>query len=184
MNTDIRIKTSFFRHPKTLKLIKSLGLEAPIYLQKLWIFAAENKPSGRLTGMTWTDICAAMEYKGSPQKIIGALLRIGYLDRPEPDLLAIHDWADHNCYASNAESRRSAAKQGATSRWQSKNNQRLAGCGSEKGHMPVPSPSPSPSPVPAPAKNEGQHRADRIWKDGIEYSTSRDAAGRLLKILK
>jgi hypothetical protein len=180
VNIDIRIRTNFFRHPKTVKLIKEFGPDAPIYLMKLWIFSAENRPTGELLGMTMKDICMVMEYSGSPQKIIGAMLRIGFLERSTGGALNIHDWAQHNSYAAHAEHRRSAAQRGASARWENKNKQRVTACPSEKEHMPVPVPSPVPSPVPAPA-HEYKARTPYLVKAVDQDRPSVDAMGRVLK---
>ncbi|MBK7542482.1 MAG: hypothetical protein IPI57_12020 [Candidatus Competibacteraceae bacterium] len=51
MNTDIRIDVGFLDHWKTDLLVCACGAEGIIALMRLWIFAAQNKPDGRLVGV-------------------------------------------------------------------------------------------------------------------------------------
>ena len=51
-NTDFRVSTSFRSHWKRRLLIQKLGHKGVTALLDLWAFAAENKPDGRLTGLS------------------------------------------------------------------------------------------------------------------------------------
>ena len=56
MNSDIRLSVGFFDHPKIIKLERQLGLEGVTALLRLWLWAAQNRPSGILSGMDGEDI--------------------------------------------------------------------------------------------------------------------------------
>lgn len=148
---------------------------------KLWAFTAVNKPDGHLTNMDASDICEIMEFKGNPRAMIHALLdctsgadsirscpgcdvcekgkkkkRAAWLDKTSIGFYRVHDWDEHNPYASKAPVRISIAKKGAAARWQKKTNQEVAPCSSterallpaQQGNAPAPAPSPVPSPSP------------------------------------
>lgn len=155
MNTDIRIKTSFPNHPKTLKLIDLMGETAPWKFIKLLLFAGQNKPDGLLANMSRQAICTAMGHKGNPTLMINALKKCGFLDKHESGFLQIHDWKDHNPYAFRAPERTAHAKKGAAARWEKKTKQTDTTCSehdramlrAQAGNAPAPSPVPSPSPI-------------------------------------
>lgn len=192
MNTDIRIKVTFPTHPKTLRLIELAGKMAPWNLVQLWIFASQNRPKGVLSGMSEKDICKAAGWDKDPAVFIGALVNCGYqggqgyLKMSKKNIFSLHDWSEHNPYCFKSPQRVAAAKKGASARWQKKKSPAGLQCGSHKTALPIasegnaPSPVPSPSPVPAPAHLPQGH----FVKDGIEYSTSQDAMGRRLRVLR
>lgn len=74
MNTDIRLSVGFWQHPKTRKLIKRLGLEAIRSLQILWLWAAQNRPDGVLSGMDWEDIELAADWQGEERAFFDCCL--------------------------------------------------------------------------------------------------------------
>jgi hypothetical protein len=110
MNTDIRLSTGFFSHPKTKLLKRKFGAESIISLQKLWIFAALNKPDGSLRGMTCDMIAVAADWDGDSQEFLSALCEIGFLEQCEEGVYHIHDWVEHNGYASSAQDRSDLAR--------------------------------------------------------------------------
>mgnify|MGYP000243346383 CR=1 FL=1 len=59
MNRDIRLSVGFFDHPKIIKLERQLGYEGVIALIRLWLWVAQNRPSGLLSGMDDEDIAIA-----------------------------------------------------------------------------------------------------------------------------
>ena len=78
MNTDIRISVTFLQNPKIKKLERRVGLEGLKALLALWIWTAQNKPTGDLAGLD-------NEYTGEASILPG--YTIGYLPQ-EPELAA------------------------------------------------------------------------------------------------
>jgi hypothetical protein len=176
VNKDIRLKVSFFSHLKTKRLRRELGCEGIISLIKLWMYAAVNKPTGDLTGMSAEDIAIASDWEGDPDEYQKALVSLGFLDEQE-GMLAIHDWEEHNPWAANAHMRSRIAKENAERRWRSRCRQSLdtgrsdasgmqtaynphadsmpAAC---KAYAPSPIPSPSPLPSPNPCIDSHSHK--------------------------
>lgn len=213
MNTDIRIKTSFPNHPKTKKLIKKIGPTGGWMLMKLWVFTAQNKPTGLLTNMNSADISDVMEFRGNPRVMIMALLdctsgadtlkscpgcdvcekaktqkRSGWLDKTSSGFFQIHDWEEHNPYASKAPERTERAKKGASVRWDNKTKQILDGCSKHKEAMlqaqdsnAILKTSNAPAPAPAPSPIEGAAYSGSK-KNGNGSGKSVDAMGRVLKV--
>lgn len=99
MNTDIRLSVGFWRHPKTVKLQRRLGLEAVRSLQVLWLWAAENKPSGDLSGLDDEDISIAADWTGEADSFVSSLSSIGFLDGESGDY-RLHGWQENNSWAS------------------------------------------------------------------------------------
>lgn len=159
MVTDFRLAISFRDNKKRVRLQRVLGAEGVLALIDLWGYAAENKPDGILSGMDDEDICIAAQWTGETEKFVSSLAddRIKFL---EFDLTlgcyVLHDWEDHNPWATGSKRRSDAAKVGARSRWdKEKNADRIKPhCGSHETALPIaenrnaPSPSPSPSPYP------------------------------------
>ncbi len=187
MNTDIRLKTSFPNHPKTKRFIKAVGQLGGWMLVKLWVFTAQNKPDGLLTNMDSNDICDVMEFKGNPRMMIHALLdctsgadstkscagcdtcekakskkRSAWLDKTSTGFYRVHDWEEHNPYASKASARIDRAKKGAAARIENLIKHRLADSSKQNQAELVadtssaPAPSPVPSPVPSPIEGEDE----------------------------
>jgi hypothetical protein len=93
--SDIRLSVGFPTHPKTKKLRKLLGNDAVLALVYLFIFAAQNKPDGDLSGMYTEDIEIAVDWEGEEGAFVAALLKVGFLNGDEGTYV-IHDWEDHN----------------------------------------------------------------------------------------
>jgi hypothetical protein len=151
MNKDFRVLTTFPRHPKTIKLKRILGTWEPIIT--LWAWAAENKPSGNLTGMEAEDIAIAAIWDGDPKQLIDALLKVKYLEKID-GAYVLHGWKEHNAYVAHAEKRSEKARLAAQARW----DKRLNGCSDDakecsehdekmpQVHAPTPTPNPNPNP--------------------------------------
>ena len=108
MNTDIRLSTGFWSHPKTRKLIKRLGLEGVRSLQILWLWAAQEKPDGSLAGMDWEDIELAADWQGEERAFFDHCLGV-WIDEVEGGYV-LHDWAAHNPWQVNADDRSDKAR--------------------------------------------------------------------------
>ena len=110
MNADIRLSVNFWGHPKTVKLKRKLGLEGPVALQMLWAWAAQNRPDGNLSDMDDEDIEIAASWDDAKAgELVSALVELHWLDKTETGY-ALHDWVEHNGYASSADDRSDKAR--------------------------------------------------------------------------
>lgn len=116
MNIDIRLSLEFFDHPKVGKLERRLGLEAVVCLLKLWGWAAKNRPNGKLEGLDVEDVEFVARWKGSEGEFVATLLALRLLDEVDGGF-AVHDWEEHQAYASKSEERSSKARKAAEARW-------------------------------------------------------------------
>jgi hypothetical protein len=150
MNKDFRVSVSLTRHPKYKKLLRLCGDIACHNLLCLWTFVAQNRPDGNLTGLDVDDIEIASEWNGQCSMFYQALLDLRFID-VDGDTIKIHDWEDHNGYASHAKERSDKAKKAAEARWNSKNKcyeHAPSNATSIKKDATSNAPSPSPSPTP------------------------------------
>lgn len=116
MNTDVRLYTGFWQHPKTKKMVKRLGLEAARSLQILWLFTAQNKSDGLLSGMDWEDIELAADWQGEEHAFFDYCLGV-WIDETDQGY-AIHDWEEHNPWQAEAAARSEQARQNAKAGWE------------------------------------------------------------------
>lgn len=104
MATDARFSTALPSHPKTKKLVRQLGGQAGWSLVVLILWAAANRSDGDLSGMSDEDIELASDWDGDEGQFIAALRRIRFVDGAEGET-RIHDWTEHQPWASGAEAR-------------------------------------------------------------------------------
>ena len=109
MNSDIRLSLGFYRNPKTKKLIKRLGLEGIVALQLLWIWCAENRPDGDLSGMDDEDIELAADWNGEESALVETLADLRWIDKTETGYV-LHGWAERNPWAAEADNRSDKAR--------------------------------------------------------------------------
>ena len=109
MNSDIRLSVGFFDHPKIIKLERQLGLGGVVALMRLWLWAAQNRPSGALSGMDDEDIAIAARWNGEATAFKDVVTRLKLLDKVG-DVYHIHDWQEHNAWQSDAENRSNASR--------------------------------------------------------------------------
>jgi hypothetical protein len=115
LNSDIRLYVSFKGHRKRLKLRRVLGESATDYLIDLWLTVAQDRPDGVLTGWDESDIALAAGWEGEPQELVKALIDCRLLD--EGECYSLHDWAEHQPWACNAQQRSDRARRSAMARW-------------------------------------------------------------------
>jgi len=159
--SDFRVDTGYFRHVKTKRLKRELGLEGVVMLQMLWAYAAENK-HGCDTVYTSDDIELAVDCTLAAGKFTAILAAVGFIDAVEGGYV-LHEWEHHNGFAATANAREEKARAAANARWEKKNckddtvampKDLRADAKSCNEHMlnsacsNAPSPSPSPSPSP------------------------------------
>lgn len=116
MADDARISTAFPRHPKTVKLQRRVGATGCWSLVCLFLWVADNRPDGDLSGMSNEDIEIAAGWSGDPNTFVGALVEVGFLDGQD-DVRSIHDWVEHNPWAATRGLRIAKAKKAAAARW-------------------------------------------------------------------
>ena len=109
MNSDIRLSVGFFDHPKIIKLERQLGHEGVIALMRLWLWVAQNRPSGLLSGMDDEDIAIAARWNGEATAFKDVMTRLRLLDVVD-GACQIHDWQEHNTWQSEAENRSNASR--------------------------------------------------------------------------
>lgn len=181
MNKDFRVSTGFMGNKKTVRVIRSLGMEGVAGILNLWSYTAINKPSGILDGMDETDIEIAAQWSGEPGKFFQAIRdeKSNFIDCLDGKYV-VHDWLEHNPYCAGAEDRSQKAKKAAEKRWSKDHDapgeeaakpkeetgnakgdteQCYAHSGallnSPTGNAPSPAPYPSPLPDPSPSPEPG-----------------------------
>ena len=122
MNTDIRISTDFFLHPKTEMLEKRLGPKGVLCLIKLWIWAAQTRPDGVFGKKTCEYVAAAAKWKGDCHKFVDALIELELLDQDEDGVLSLHNWCKRQPYAIKSDERVERARKAAAARWGNSND--------------------------------------------------------------
>ncbi len=177
MNADIRINISFRGHRKRKKLKALLGYDATGNLLDLWIGAAIARPDGVLVGWDRTDIGieSGMDSATDSEinRYIEALISVGFLEQNDDGTYLLHDWIDHNPYASSSNERSEKAIFSNLKRWHPEEARKLedkgitaisrseyreivdgksAGVGAES----VPDPKPNP-PSPSPSQLETEN---------------------------
>ena len=109
MNRDIRLSVGFFDHPNIIKLERQLGYEGVIALIRLWLWVAQNRPSGLLSGMDDEDIAIAARWNGEVNGVQGRYNAFT-VTRCRGYTCLIHDWQEHNTWQSEAENRSNASR--------------------------------------------------------------------------
>lgn len=109
MNNDIRLSLGFFTHPKTIKLQRRLGLEGVFCLQRLWCFTAQHRCSGILSDMDSEELAIAAGWVNDVTTFVTTLVQLRWLDDVD-GVYRVHDWLDHNGFASSADDRSDKAR--------------------------------------------------------------------------
>ena len=112
---DIRLSVTLPSHPKTTKLIRRVGPCGGWNLVCLLIWAAQNKPDGCLRGMSDEDIEIAALWAGEVGAFVTALAGVRFLDGTTGEY-QLHDWAEHQPWASGADLRSAKARWNAVKR--------------------------------------------------------------------
>ena len=106
--SDIRISVEFWEHPKTVKLERRLGLIAVKALTMLWMWAAQNRPNGDLSGLDDESIEISAKWNGT-EPLLPVLVELRWIDG-DPGSRFLHDWKDHNSWAASSEKRSDAGR--------------------------------------------------------------------------
>ena len=123
--SDIRVDTKFFQHPKTLKLLRRLGPGGVVGLLRLWLWTAENRPTGYLHGLGADDVDLiaggadqSIDLTGptgptgqtGPLPFCETAKGLGWIDEADDGTLVLHEWAVHNPWAADAPNRSDKAR--------------------------------------------------------------------------
>jgi hypothetical protein len=160
VNKDFRVAVSLPTHPKSIKLMRRCGDRAFYCLIRFWAYVAQNRPAGDLSGLDADDIEIAAGWTGQCSELYQALLELRFIEKTESGLM-VHDWDDHNGYASHAEDRAEKARKAAEKRWNARNKDKTQECSEHTqallndatSNAPSPTPTPTPSPNPDPTPN-------------------------------
>ena len=138
MNIDIRLRLDVFDHPKLKKLRRRLGSEGVESLIRLWLWTAASRCSGRLSGLDVEAVELAASWDGEEGALVRELCALRLLDE-EDGTFVIHDWADHQIYASQSDERSRRARAAAKVRWHGEEQEErqifLDGCGTDASSM-------------------------------------------------
>jgi len=150
MPTDIRLDIGFWAHPKTVKLERRLGLAGVKALLVLWTWVAQNRPSGRLDGLSVEDLEISAGWSGEEGQFVSALTTLHWLDLDD-GVCSAHGWSEHQPWIVGSEARKLKATRAATARWG--NAPSIPGAFSENapsipGAMPLSLPIHSPENIP------------------------------------
>lgn len=148
MNSDIRLAVGFFAHHKTIKLMRKIGLEGVMALISLWLWTAQNRPTGRLVGMSAEDLEIASGWAGPDGIFVITLLELRWLDDVD-GVFEVHGWAEHQEWVVGAEARKEKARKAVSARWE--NAKRIQG---ELGEYTPSIPRVIPSSSPLPSKEK------------------------------
>lgn len=99
MNTDIRVDVGFLDHWKTDTLMATLGAESVLALMRLWIFAAQNKPNGRLIGVQTNMIERIAKWRGGTGLLLQCLAETRLIEQDSEGVWLLHDWEKHQPHA-------------------------------------------------------------------------------------
>ena len=110
MNTDFSVSITFTSNPNTSLLRRQYGTDAAWTLLELWTWGTINRASGIFTGMNEDQIEAAADWNGERGELIKALLAFEWLTKTQDSVYALHEWAETNPWAADADNRSDKAR--------------------------------------------------------------------------
>jgi hypothetical protein len=117
----------------------------------LFLWVGEERWTGDLSGLSDDDLEEEADWDGERGALVAALIEVGFIDG-SPMARSIHDWAEHNPYASGKGQRIEKAKEAANARW-SKHATSMPLASSSIAHEQCP-PTPTPTPTPTAPKEK------------------------------
>lgn len=90
----IRLQSEYFRHRKTLRIVRKLGELAALYPLKLWTWAVEQSPDGSLRDIDAEELAVICGHKGDAGELWAAMLDCGFLQTYEGETF-IRSWKEH-----------------------------------------------------------------------------------------
>lgn len=110
----LNLDFNYFEHPKTRRLVASLGRGSESLPIKLWAYCAKVHPKdGRLKGYSVAEFEGVIGWDGEPGKAAESMGRIGFISATENGFQCV-DWLQHQGHIS-AFSRR--GRDNAKKRW-------------------------------------------------------------------
>jgi len=147
VNSDARVEVGWQHHPKTRRLLHLIGPQGPLSLVWLWCWCAANRPRGRISDLSDSEIEDLCGWRGEPGAWVKAAVASGFLERHPSGSLLIHDWDEHQGWVIHAPDRSKKAKKAAAARWDARHRASSNAPSNARSNAPSPSPSPSPSPT-------------------------------------
>jgi|GEM_PF-5403673 hypothetical protein len=105
---------------KFWRLRAKLGEKALEVLIRLWSYTRTVAPSGDLGDPDPEFLAMAVRWTGEPQLLWDALVGGEWVDLVDGRLV-VHDWGDHNWFATTLEKRRVQARENVMRRWDKRN---------------------------------------------------------------
>lgn len=90
----IRLQSEYFRHRKTLRLVRRLGEVAALYPIKLWTWAVEQSPSGSLHDIDAEELAMICGFSGDHTALWSAMVECGFIETVN-DRPSIRSWDEH-----------------------------------------------------------------------------------------
>ena len=92
----INISTDFFSNLKVRKLERHCGIKGIFCLQRLWMWAAQYRPDGNLSGLQQEDIEIAAQWDNGGGHFFDSLINLRFIDIDNDNgVLRLHDWQKH-----------------------------------------------------------------------------------------
>lgn len=108
---DIRLDVGFMEHLKTKALRRAVGSDGVLCLLQLWCWAARERPTGELTGITVEVLEAGVDWpEDRAGEFVEALLRIGFLDKDDNGIFHLHDWLERQPWVLEAHRKRAEGR--------------------------------------------------------------------------
>lgn len=117
MADDARISTALPNHPKTKRLRKRHGQAGCWCLVCLFLWVANNRSNGDLSGLSDEEIELAADWMGNDGELVASLVEVRFLDG-NTGSYKVHDWHEHNPWAATKEIRIAAARNAANKKWE------------------------------------------------------------------
>jgi len=90
----IRLQSEYFRHRKTLRLVRRLGEVAALYPIRLWTWAVEQSLDGSLRDIDAEELAMICGFQGEAETLWAAMVDCGFVEL-EDGRATIRSWDEH-----------------------------------------------------------------------------------------
>lgn len=90
----IRLQSEYFRHRKTLRLVRRLGEVAALYPIRLWTWAVEQSIGGSLRDIDPEELAMICGFSGDPAELWSTMTECGFIES-EAGESRIRSWDEH-----------------------------------------------------------------------------------------
>lgn len=90
----IRLQSEYFRHRKTLRLVRRLGEVAALYPIRLWTWAVEQSIDGSLRDIDAEELAMICGFSGDPAELWATMTECGFIES-EAGESRIRSWDEH-----------------------------------------------------------------------------------------